>query len=65
MIKAYLNEKQISDLYPSLNNQFKINYYIEKTRRFQYPFEQNILGVTYEFMNHEMSTDPYIQSIRK
>ncbi|RHZ80260.1 hypothetical protein Glove_138g43 [Diversispora epigaea] len=32
IIKAYLNRKQISDLHPSLNNQSKINYYIEKTR---------------------------------
>jgi hypothetical protein len=65
MIKAYLNGKQISDLHPSLNNQSKINYYIEKTRCSQYPFGQNILGVTYEFMKHEMSIDPYIRSIRK
>ncbi|RHZ78932.1 hypothetical protein Glove_154g37 [Diversispora epigaea] len=64
MIKAYLNGKQISDLHLSLNNQSKINYYIEKTRCSQYPFGQNILGVTYEFMKHEMSTDSYIRSIR-
>ncbi|RHZ58579.1 hypothetical protein Glove_372g161 [Diversispora epigaea] len=64
IIKTYLNGKQISDLHPSLNNQSKISYYIEKTRRSQYPFGQNILGVAYEFMKHEMSTDPYIRSIR-
>ncbi|RHZ59107.1 hypothetical protein Glove_365g130 [Diversispora epigaea] len=56
IIKAYLNGKQISDLHPSLNNQSKINYYIEKL---------DVLRVTYEFMKHEMSTDPYIRSIRK
>ncbi|RHZ69720.1 hypothetical protein Glove_279g56 [Diversispora epigaea] len=55
IIKAYLNEKQISDLHPLLNNQSKINYYIEKTRCSQYPFGQNILEVIYEFMKHEMS----------
>ncbi|RGB38752.1 hypothetical protein C1646_755350 [Rhizophagus diaphanus] len=31
MIQNYLNGKQLSDLHPSLNNQSKIDYYIEKT----------------------------------
>ncbi len=65
MIQNYLNEKQLSDLHPSLNNQSKIDYYIEKTRRSQYPFGQNILGVAHEFMKHEISKDPYIRSISK
>ncbi|CAB4426822.1 unnamed protein product [Rhizophagus irregularis] len=64
MIQTYLNGKSISDLHPSLNNQSKINYYIEKTRRSKYPFGQNILGVVHEFMRHEKSEDPYIRSIR-
>lgn len=64
MIKNYLNGKQLSDLHPSLNNQSKIDYYIEKARRSQYPFGQNILGVAHEFMKHEISKDPYIRSIR-
>ncbi|GBC27218.1 hypothetical protein GLOIN_2v1763409 [Rhizophagus irregularis DAOM 181602=DAOM 197198] len=64
MIQSYLNGRAISDLHPSLNNQSKINYYIEKTRRSQYPFGQNILGVVHEFMKHEKSNDPYIRSIR-
>ncbi|PKC54498.1 hypothetical protein RhiirA1_477216 [Rhizophagus irregularis] len=41
------------ELHPSLNNQSKIDYYIGKTRRSQYPYGQNILGVTHEFMKHE------------
>ena len=65
MVQSYLNGKPLSDLHPSLNNKFKINYYIEKTQRSQYPFGQNILGVAHEFMKHEKSTDPYIRSIRK
>ena len=65
MIQTYLNGRPISDLHPSLNNQSKINYYIEKSRRSQYPFGQNILGVVYEFMKHEKSEDSYIRSIRK
>jgi hypothetical protein len=65
MIQSYLNGKALSDLHPSLNNQSKINYYIEKTWRSQHPFGQNILGVVHEFMKHEKSTDPYIRSIRK
>jgi len=65
MVQSYLNGKPLSDLHPSLNNKSKINYYIEKTQRSQYPFGQNILGVTYEFMKYEKSTDPYIRSIRK
>jgi len=65
MVQSYLNGKPLSDLHPSLNNKSKINYYIEKTRRSQYPFGQNILGVAHEFMKHEKSTDPYIRSIRK
>ncbi|RGB22076.1 hypothetical protein C1646_678098 [Rhizophagus diaphanus] len=65
MIQTYLNGKSISDLHPSLNNQSKINYYIEKTRCSKYPFGQNILGVVHEFMRHEKSEDPYIRSIRK
>ena len=65
MIQSYLNGKQLSDLHPSLNNQSKIDYYIEKSRRSQYPFGQNILGVAYEFMKHGQSTDAYIRSIRK
>ncbi|GBC22334.2 hypothetical protein GLOIN_2v1763409 [Rhizophagus irregularis DAOM 181602=DAOM 197198] len=28
----------LSDLHPSLNNQFKIDYFIKKSQRFQYPF---------------------------
>jgi hypothetical protein len=55
MIQTYLNGKSISDLHPSLNNQ---SNYIEKTRRFKYPFGQNILGVAYEFMKHEKRDDP-------
>jgi len=47
-----------------LNNQSKINYFIEKTRRSQHPFGQNVLGIVHEFMRHEKSTDPYIRSIR-
>jgi hypothetical protein len=65
MIKNYLNGKQLSNLHPSLNNQSKIDYYIEKAWRFQYPFGQNILGVAHEFMKHEISKDPYIRSISK
>ena len=65
MIQTYLNGKQLSDLHPSLNNQSKIDYYIEKTRRSQYPFGQNVLGVVHEFMKNEKSTDMYIRSIRK
>ena len=65
MIQNYLNGKQLSDLHPSLNNQSKIDYYIEKTRCSQYPFGQNILGVAHEFMKHEISKDPYIRSISK
>ncbi|POG64718.1 hypothetical protein GLOIN_2v1672652 [Rhizophagus irregularis DAOM 181602=DAOM 197198] len=53
MIQNYLNGKQLSELHPSLNNQSKIDYYIGKTRRSQYPYGQNILGVTHEFMKHE------------
>ncbi|GBC33794.1 hypothetical protein GLOIN_2v1672652 [Rhizophagus irregularis DAOM 181602=DAOM 197198] len=64
MIQNYLNGKQLSELHPSLNNQSKIDYYIGKTRRSQYPYGQNILGVTHEFMKHEKSEDPYIRSIR-
>ena len=55
-----MNGRVLSDLHPSLNNQSKIDYYIEKNRRSQYPFGQNILGVVHEFMKQEMSTDPYI-----
>ena len=65
MIRLYLNGKSLNDLHPSLNNQSKINYYIEKTRWSQYPVGQNILGVTYEFMRQEKSSDLYIRSIRK
>ena len=65
MVKSYLNGKPLSDLHPSLNNQSKINYYIEKIRRSQYPYGQNILGVAHEFMKHEKSVDLYIRSIRK
>ncbi|CAB5386575.1 unnamed protein product [Rhizophagus irregularis] len=65
MIQNYLNGKQLSELHPSLNNQSKIDYYIGKTRRSQYPYGQNILGVTHEFMKHEKSEDPYIRSIQK
>ncbi|CAB4414123.1 unnamed protein product [Rhizophagus irregularis] len=64
MIQNYLNGKQLSELHPSLNNQSKIDYYIGKTRRSQYPYGQNILGVTHKFMKHEKSEDPYIRSIR-
>ena len=65
MIQTYLNERLLSDLHPSLNNQSKIDYYIEKNRRSQYPFGQNILGVVHEFMKQERSSDPYIRSINK
>ena len=65
MVKSYLNGKPLSDLHPSLNNQSKINYYIEKIWRSQYPYGQNILGVAHKFMKHEKSADPYIRSIRK
>ena len=65
MVQTYLNGNSLSSLHPSLNNQSKISYYIEKARRSQYPFGQNILGVTYEFMKHDKSADPYIRSIRK
>ena len=65
MIQNYLNGKQLSDLHPSLNNQSKIDYFIEKSRRSQYPFGQNILRVAHEFMKHGQSTDAYIRSIRK
>ena len=65
MIQTYLNGNLISDLHPSLNNQSKLNYYIEKNRRSKYPFGQNILGVAHEFMKHKKSEDPYIRSIRK
>ena len=65
MIQTYLNGKMLSDLHPSLNNQSKIDYFIEKSRRSQYPFGQNVLGVVHEFMKHNMSADPYIRSIRK
>jgi len=65
MVQSYLNGKPLSDLHPSLNNKSKINYYIEKTQRSQYPFRQNILEVAHKFMKHEKSTDPYIRSIRK
>lgn len=65
MIQTYLNGKVLSDLHPSLNNQSKIDYYIEKSRRSMYPFGQNVLGVVHEFMKQEISKDPYIRSIRK
>jgi hypothetical protein len=65
MIQSYLIGKQLSDLHPSLNNQSKIDYYIGKPQRSQYPFGQNILGVAHEFMKHRQSTDAYIHSIRK
>ena len=65
MVQTYLNGKPLSDLHPSLNNKSKINYYIEKTWRSQYPFGQDVLGVAYEFMKHEKSANPYIRSIRK
>jgi hypothetical protein len=65
MIQTYLNGRLLSDLHPSLNNQSKIDYYIEKNRRSQYPFGQNILGVVHEFMKQERSSDPYIRSISK
>jgi len=65
MVKSYLNGKLLSDLHPLLNNQYKINYYIEKIQRSQYPYGQNILGVAHEFMKYEKSVDPYIRSIRK
>ena len=65
MIQSYLNGKALSDLHPSLNNQSKINYYIDKTQRSQHLFGQNVLGVVHEFMRHEKSADPYIRSIRK
>ncbi len=31
MIQTYLNKRILSDLYLLLNNQSKINYYIEKS----------------------------------
>ncbi len=65
MIWLYLNGKSLNDLYPSLNNQSKINYYIEKIRQSQYPVSQNILEITYEFMRQEKSSDLYIRLIRK
>ena len=65
MIQSYLNGRSLNDLHPSLNNNSKINYYIEKTRYSQFPFGQNILGVAHEFMKHERSENPYIRSIRK
>ncbi len=65
MVKSYLNGKLLSDLHPLLNNQSKINYYIEKIQRSQYPYGQNILGIAHEFMKHEKSVDLYIRSIRK
>ena len=65
MIQNYLNGKVLSDLHPSLNNQSKIDYYIEKSWRAKYPFGQNILGVIHEFMKHEISKNPYIRSISK
>ena len=52
-------------MHPSLNNQSKIDYYIEKNQCSQYPFGQNILGVVHEFMKQERSSDPYIRSISK
>ena len=65
MIQTYLNGKQLTELHPSLNNQSKIDYYIAKAWCSQYPFGQNILGITHEFMRHEKSTDMYIRSISK
>jgi hypothetical protein len=65
MIQTYLNGRLLSNLHPSLNNQSKIDYYIEKNRRSQYPFGQNILGVVHEFMKQERSSDSYIRSISK
>ena len=65
MIQTYLNGRALSDLHPSLNNQSKLDYFIRKSQRSQYPFGQNVLGVVHEFMKHNMSTDPYIRSIRK
>ncbi|POG72917.1 hypothetical protein GLOIN_2v1773210 [Rhizophagus irregularis DAOM 181602=DAOM 197198] len=64
MIQTYLNGKMLSDLHPSLNNQSKIDYFIEKSQRSQYPFSQNVLGVVHKFMKYNMSADPYIRSIR-
>ena len=64
-IQTYLNGRVLSDLHPSLNNQSKIDYYIEKSRRSKYPSGQNILGIVHEFMKQEISKDPYIRSIRK
>ncbi|GES91265.1 hypothetical protein GLOIN_2v1763409 [Rhizophagus clarus] len=63
MIQSYLNGRQLSELYPSLNNQSKIDYYIKKAQRSKYPLGQNILGIVYKFMKCEKNADAYIQSI--
>ncbi|RIB00233.1 hypothetical protein C2G38_2235068 [Gigaspora rosea] len=56
----YLQEKLLSSMHPSLNNQSQFNYLIEKNKRSKYPFGQDIIGVTYELLKQKNLSNPYI-----
>ncbi|RIB09087.1 hypothetical protein C2G38_297643 [Gigaspora rosea] len=65
MIKIYLQGKPLSSIHPSLNNQSRLNYLIEKSKRSKYPFGQDIIGVTYELLKQKNLPDPYIRTAKQ
>ncbi|CAG8444559.1 2547_t:CDS:2, partial [Scutellospora calospora] len=63
ILKIYLQEKLLSSLHPSLNNQLRLNYLIEKNKRSKYPFGQDIIGVAYELLKQKDLSNLYIRSV--
>ncbi|CAG8564208.1 11696_t:CDS:10 [Dentiscutata heterogama] len=64
MLKIYLQGRPLSSLHPSLNNQSRLTYLIEKNKRSKYPFGQDIIGVAHELLKQKKLPDPYIRSVR-
>jgi hypothetical protein len=61
MLNAYLNGKNLNELHPSFNNMSKINYYISKNKRSNYPHGTDIIGkFIYFFLWKQLD---YINSI--
>ncbi|RGB43240.1 hypothetical protein C1646_749981 [Rhizophagus diaphanus] len=63
MLLTYLNSCSLNSIYPSLNNQSKINYLIAKEKRSINPHGQNIFGAMYKFMKNKDLKDTYIRKI--
>ncbi|PKY47672.1 hypothetical protein RhiirA4_523140, partial [Rhizophagus irregularis] len=64
ILKMYLNNTaSINDLHISLNNSSKLNYYIKKQKRLEYPHGSDLMGVIHELLRQQNKDDSYIRNV--